>query len=581
MRVKRSEYGQAPECKGGGNGRPPSNPADQWYRLALFPRAKIRTTGGGGGGGGPTGNRTLFALMEGTLQGFSDDAGKLFQLALGVEECSSRIFCKCEKVGGGTGGRVIAGLIARALSCYFLPSRLLAPEEGLVASAAPRLETPSVRRRSTTNSLSNQDLWNVPPVFKNQPSLRGNGVKWRMLCARKLPFSDDSAALRHLSETPELLTFRVGRSVMHEGRVLSVLRRFDYLPPTTANRGRFPAGSSHGLRMWTSCQTMLPFGGFPRGVSRFPRRCIPALLHTHLTSASSSLMTSIYVHVKSEPKAYLPRHKHRIPSNLFRGKTGYTLGHQPIKRITAKEDSGLLEMRFFRKSHTQEDPAPKEIGDIDPRDIIADDVCPRPGKARGGISFPKLVPRAVEEHSILHVRKMPVGREGWADRIDVKHVYAEDDFAIASQFIRHALDVSNQIADSELSVEQRWNVLAWWGRGVSEKALRPAESSGTIPTCENPEASPPKNRTRLDLVGGGLSIPIPPQLLINTSTSDPTSEQTWVARAEDLPPLSRGLQKPRERGGESRRDPPSPDRIMSRYGWRASAGDIYIDRKRE
>ncbi|KAJ8866484.1 hypothetical protein PR048_032327 [Dryococelus australis] len=42
MRVKRVEYGSAPECKGEENGRPPIKPADQWYRQARFPRAKIR-----------------------------------------------------------------------------------------------------------------------------------------------------------------------------------------------------------------------------------------------------------------------------------------------------------------------------------------------------------------------------------------------------------------------------------------------------------------------------------------------------------------------------------------------------------
>ncbi|KAJ8867516.1 hypothetical protein PR048_031318 [Dryococelus australis] len=41
-----------------------------------------------------------------------------------------------------------------------------------------------------------------------------------------------------------------------------------------------------------------------------------------------------------------------------------------LQGITAEAGSGLLEMCFFRKSHTQNDPAPKEISDIDSRDII-------------------------------------------------------------------------------------------------------------------------------------------------------------------------------------------------------------------
>ncbi|KAJ8870437.1 hypothetical protein PR048_029459 [Dryococelus australis] len=44
--------------------------------------------------------------------------------------------------------------------------------------------------------------------------------------------------------------------------------------------------------------------------------------------------------------------------------------------------SGLLELCFFRKSHTQKEPAPKEISDIDPRDIICRKTYPvHEGKA--------------------------------------------------------------------------------------------------------------------------------------------------------------------------------------------------------
>ncbi|KAJ8882792.1 hypothetical protein PR048_014606 [Dryococelus australis] len=37
MRVKRGEYGAAPECNGGGNWRSPRKLADQWHRPARFP----------------------------------------------------------------------------------------------------------------------------------------------------------------------------------------------------------------------------------------------------------------------------------------------------------------------------------------------------------------------------------------------------------------------------------------------------------------------------------------------------------------------------------------------------------------
>ncbi|KAJ8866338.1 hypothetical protein PR048_032181 [Dryococelus australis] len=60
-------------------------------------------------------------------------------------------------------------------------------------------------------------------IFEIKLSLIGNGVTWRMLCAFKLPFRDDSATRRRLRETPELLVFRVGQSTNQEGRVVSML----------------------------------------------------------------------------------------------------------------------------------------------------------------------------------------------------------------------------------------------------------------------------------------------------------------------------------------------------------------------
>ncbi|KAJ8878240.1 hypothetical protein PR048_018817 [Dryococelus australis] len=55
MRVKRVEYGAAPECKAGGNGRSPREPANQRHRPSRFPRAKIWALS--------SRNRTRFALV--------------------------------------------------------------------------------------------------------------------------------------------------------------------------------------------------------------------------------------------------------------------------------------------------------------------------------------------------------------------------------------------------------------------------------------------------------------------------------------------------------------------------------------
>ncbi|KAJ8881220.1 hypothetical protein PR048_017694 [Dryococelus australis] len=70
----------------------------------------------------------------------------------------------------------------------------------------------------------------------------------------------------------------------------TVAERLDCSPSTKANRVQSPAGS---LRKWESCRTMLLVGGFSLGSPVFLRPCISALLHTHLTSPSSALNTSL------------------------------------------------------------------------------------------------------------------------------------------------------------------------------------------------------------------------------------------------------------------------------------------------
>ncbi|KAJ8870162.1 hypothetical protein PR048_029175 [Dryococelus australis] len=68
----------------------------------------------------------------------------------------------------------------------------------------------------------------------------------------------------------------------------------DYSSPTKANRVRFPAGSLHDFR---NVEIVLDDAAGRRrvfsGISRFPRSCLPALLHTRLTSLSSALKTSM------------------------------------------------------------------------------------------------------------------------------------------------------------------------------------------------------------------------------------------------------------------------------------------------
>ncbi|KAJ8890888.1 hypothetical protein PR048_010397 [Dryococelus australis] len=79
------------------------------------------------------------------------------------------------------------------------------------------------------------------------------------------------------------------------------------------------------------------------------------------------------------------------------------------------------------------------------------------------------------------------------DKIDVKHVYTEVDFAIGSQFIRHVLDDSYPIADLQGN-KCGWSSARIKGRGkleYHEKSRRPASSSGTILTSKNPGVTRP------------------------------------------------------------------------------------------
>ncbi|KAJ8866568.1 hypothetical protein PR048_032427 [Dryococelus australis] len=81
--------------------------------------------------------------------------------------------------------------------------------------------------------------------------------------------------------------------------------------------------------------------------------------------------------------------------------------------------------------------------------------------------------------------------KGPRDKIDVKHVYTEVDFAAGSRFVRLALSDSEPVTDlHEVSVEQRQNARA---RETGDPRGKPAAKRrhATIPTCENPGVSLP------------------------------------------------------------------------------------------
>ncbi|KAJ8876809.1 hypothetical protein PR048_021256 [Dryococelus australis] len=67
----------------------------------------------------------------------------------------------------------------------------------------------------------------------------------------------------------------------------------DYSSPTEASRVRFPAGSAPGFRIRRNLVGRCRWSAGFLGIYRFPRPCIPALLHTHFASPSSALKTSM------------------------------------------------------------------------------------------------------------------------------------------------------------------------------------------------------------------------------------------------------------------------------------------------
>ncbi|KAJ8887997.1 hypothetical protein PR048_007482 [Dryococelus australis] len=87
----------------------------------------------------------------------------------------------------------------------------------------------------------------------------------------------------------------------------------DYSPPTKRNRIQFPSGSAAHI----SYVGIVPHDGAGwrvySGIFSFYRPCIPALLHTHLTSSSSALKTSMLKSAKISPIP-LTRKRYRVRS---------------------------------------------------------------------------------------------------------------------------------------------------------------------------------------------------------------------------------------------------------------------------
>ncbi|KAJ8880497.1 hypothetical protein PR048_016967 [Dryococelus australis] len=109
-----------------------------------------------------------------------------------------------------------------------------------------------------------------------------------------------------------------------------------YSPPSQANRVRFPGGYAPGFSHVGIVPDYVAGRRVFYGTSHFPRLCIPALLHTHLTSPSSALKTSI------SPCGFLLASHQGEPGSIPGRVTGYShVGIVPDDAVGRRVFSGI------------------------------------------------------------------------------------------------------------------------------------------------------------------------------------------------------------------------------------------------
>ncbi|KAJ8873468.1 hypothetical protein PR048_024286 [Dryococelus australis] len=123
--------------------------------------------------------------------------------------------------------------------------------------------------------------------------------------------------------------------------VVRVTEWLDYSPPTKANRVQSPAGSlrifASGNRTGQCCWSV----GF-LGISRFPRPCIPALLHSHLLSPSSALKTSLLRAAQISPLHFPKlRQANCVHPSLCEEHCSVSHEEHGLPALAAKEEHGL------------------------------------------------------------------------------------------------------------------------------------------------------------------------------------------------------------------------------------------------
>ncbi|KAJ8883535.1 hypothetical protein PR048_015379 [Dryococelus australis] len=157
-----------------------------------------------------------------------------------------------------------------------------------------------------------------PRVPEPAPNFRlAEGYRRSYLAALCCSPSPDNCII-HLG-TKRILAFRLGATVA---------QWTDYSPPTIDPRWRHP-------RAWKTWRTLPLLEGFSRGAPVSPafafRQCsIPTSIHPHRRSLFS---LSPFLENDFESTTTLQGNKFVIQCYVVKGKTGHSLGHQPVDRL--------------------------------------------------------------------------------------------------------------------------------------------------------------------------------------------------------------------------------------------------------
>ncbi|KAJ8865870.1 hypothetical protein PR048_033393 [Dryococelus australis] len=328
--------GAPPECKGGGKRDiPEKNPRASGI---VWHDSHFRKSGSD-----PAGDRTRFALVGGRqdrrcravspLASHQSEPGSIPGRVTGFSHVGIVLL-----VGGFSRGSPVSPAISFRC-CSILTSIILIGSQDLAVKSHPNLftyfsfairlsldeflsDTP-LGRSLGTQSLRVQDRSNVS-FMCNTLAIVYNGKMRRVWSSAGMKGRRGEGDTRENPPTSGIIRRdpRVRKSGIRPGRGLNPVRRalkenlliptrlmrrertklnvehtlftrLEYPPPTKANRDRITAGSVPGFRMQESCQTMPLVGAFSRGYLVPPVFEFRALLHTHLTSPSSALKTSL------------------------------------------------------------------------------------------------------------------------------------------------------------------------------------------------------------------------------------------------------------------------------------------------